>query len=274
MVENLDRHVGRLLQFLKDSGHYDDTLILFFSDNGPEGNPIDRMRTNADWIPRRFDNAEANLGRVNSYVWLGPGWGQATTPFRLWKGFPTEGGVRLPAIVRFGSRGPRGTSGGVVTVKDVAPTVLELAGVRSPGTSFEGRTVAPMEGRSLLPLIEGRARAVHGAHFTMGWELFGRRALRQGRFKIVWLYEPYGPGRWELFDLAADPLESRDLASTQPVKLAELVRAWDAYAARAGVILPTRDMGYALEGKAAGGGGKPETRPGDSNHCFALPRAH
>ena len=247
MVENLDHHIGRLLQALKDCGRYDDTLVLFFSDNGAEGNQIGRMETNADWIPKRFDNGLANLGRVSSYAWLGPAWAQAVTPFRLWKAFPTEGGVRVPAIVRWGTRGRRGRLDTVVTVKDVAPTILELAGVRHPAPSFEGHAVAALEGRSMLPLLEGQSATVHAGELTMGWELFGRRALRRGSFKIVWLFEPYGPGRWELFDLAKDPLESRDLASAEPETLARLVRAWNAYAAKNGVILPTRDMGYGLE---------------------------
>jgi arylsulfatase len=247
MVENLDHHVGRLLRLLKETGHDDDTLVLFFSDNGPEGNPIDRMEGVGAWVARRFDNSLANLGRVSSYAWLGPGWAQAATPFRLWKGFPTEGGVRVPALVRFGARGRHGVSHAVVSVKDVAPTLLELAGVRHPAPAHEGRPVASLEGRSMLPLVKGEAETVHGPDFTMGWELFGRRALRRGQWKIVWLFEPYGPERWELYDLASDPGESRDLASTHPQKLAELVRAWDEYAARNGVVLPTRDMGYALE---------------------------
>ncbi|HEY7924218.1 MAG TPA: sulfatase-like hydrolase/transferase [Vicinamibacteria bacterium] len=260
MVENLDRHVGRLLQFLKDSGRYDDTLILFFSDNGAEGNAIDRLGSNAEWLPRRFDNSVANLGRVNSYAWPGAGWAQAATPFRLWKSFPTEGGIRVPAIVRFGATGRRGRDDRVVTVKDVAPTALELAGVTHPGTSFEGRPVAPLEGRSMVSFLAGRAPRVHRSDFSMGFELFGRRALRQGRYKIVWLYEPYGPGRWELFDLAPDPLESKDLAASRPAKLAELVRAWDAYAARAGVVLPTRDRGYALDSAPAESNGRAPER--------------
>jgi arylsulfatase len=169
------------------------------------------------------------------------------TPFRLWKSFPTEGGVRVPAIVRWGARGRRGALSAVVTVKDVAPTLLELAGTRHPGSSFEGRAVATLEGRSLLPFLRGEAATVHGRDFTIGWELFGRRALRRGDWKIVWLFEPYGTGGWGLFDLTSDPLESKDLAGARPEKLAELLRAWEEYALRNGVILPARDMGYGLE---------------------------
>ncbi len=246
MVENLDRHVGRLLRFLEDSGRYENTLVLFFSDNGAEGNPIDRMKGNAEWIPKRFDNSLGHLGRAGSYAWLGPGWAQATTPFRLWKGFPTEGGIRVPAIVRLGSGGRRGTSHVVASVKDVAPTLLELAGTAHPGTSFDGRAVAPLEGRSLAGFLRGASESVHGGGFTMGFELFGRRALRRGDWKIVWLYEPYGPAHWELFDLANDPGETRDLSRAHPARLAELERAWDLYAAQNGVILPERDAGYAI----------------------------
>jgi arylsulfatase len=98
-----------------------------------------------------------------------------------------------------------------------------------------------------VEFLRGKTDLVHGDDFTIGFELFGRRALRRGDWKIVWLFEPYGPGRWELFDLAHDPTESRDLSRERPEKLAELARAWDEYAARNGVILPDRDMGYALE---------------------------
>lgn len=247
MVEDLDRHVGRLLAFLKEAGVYDDTLVLFFSDNGAEGNPIGRMHTNAAWLKARFDTSLANLGRPRSYAWLGPGWAQAATPFRLWKGFPTEGGVRVPAIVRLGQGSRRGVSAAPASVMDVAPTLLELAGVAHPAPAFEGRAVAPLEGRSLVPFLRGQAASVHPEGLRLGFELFGRRALVQGDWKIVWLFEPYGKARWELYDRERDPLESHDLAREHPETLAELVRAWDVYAARNGVVLPGSDMGYALE---------------------------
>jgi arylsulfatase len=100
----------------------------------------------------------------------------------------------------------------------------------------------------MLPLLAGESATVHGDSFTMGWELFGRRAVRRGSFKIVWLFEPYGPARWQLFDLAADPGESRDVSGTHPGTFRELLRAWEDYVKRNGVVLPARDMGYGLEG--------------------------
>ncbi len=99
----------------------------------------------------------------------------------------------------------------------------------------------------MLPFLLGGAPSVHGSEAVMAWELFGRRAVRKGTWKAVWLYEPYGRERWELFDLENDPAESRDLAAERPEKLAELTKAWEAYVRDNGVILPSRDMGYAIE---------------------------
>jgi len=252
MVENLDRHVGRLLGFLSESGRLDDTLVLFFSDNGAEGNPIDRMGDNADWIPERFDNRFENLGRRDSYIYLGPGWAQATTgPLRLFKTFASEGGVRVPAIARapLGSPAPVGgrRSDAVVSVLDVAPTVLELAGVEPPGASWRGRPVAPLQGRSLGPLLRGELEAVRGEDDVLGWELFGRRAVLKGDWKLCWTWPPYGPGRWQLFDLARDPGERVDRSETDPEKARELLAEWERYAERNGVVLPGRDSSYARE---------------------------
>lgn len=249
MVEKLDENVGRLLDFLEAVGELDNTFIMFFSDNGAEGNPIENLHNNAEWIPRRFDNSYENMGRRSSYVFYGPGWAQATTaPFRLFKAFPTEGGIRVPAIVSYHRFHPaRQTSDVFVSVKDVAPTLLELAGTTHPGRQYEGREVVPIEGDSMLSFLEGNLPSVHGSDYVMGWELFGRRAVRRGDWKLLWLAEPYGTSRWELFNLVRDPLESQDLSGANPEKLRELITLWDGYVEANGVILPTRDMGYANE---------------------------
>ena len=238
MVENLDHHVGRLLGALEGRSLLDETVVIFFSDNGPEGNPVGRLAGIDEWVAERFDNRRENIGRRGSYVWTGPGWAQASAaPYRLFKTFPTEGGVRAPAIVR-GPPARRGRSAAVVSVKDVAPTLLELAGAPRP---------AAMTGRPLGALLAGEADGARFADEALVYELFGRRAVRRGRWKATWLWPPYGPGDWQLFDLDADPGERHDLAAARPERLASLVAAFDAYADRHGVVLPQADAGYALE---------------------------
>ena len=123
------------------------------------------------------------------------------------------------------------------TVMDIAPTVLELAGISHPGTAYRGHDVAPMRGRSLVAYLSGDSEEVHGADTGTGWELFGRRAIRQGDWKAVYLPAPYGPGAWQLYDLSDDPGEIDDLAASRPDKLAELLALWDRYVEETGVIL-------------------------------------
>ena len=120
---------------------------------------------------------------------------------------------------------------------DVAPTLLELAGAAHPGRSYQGRTIAPMRGRSLVPYLDNRTDTVHGDETGTGWELFGRRAIRRGDWKALYLPVPYGPGKWQLYDLSGDPGEIEDMAENHPEKLAELLRLWDRYVEENGVIL-------------------------------------
>ena len=245
MVENMDFHIGRLVAHLKQRDTDRDTIIIFISDNGPEGNSIDLIPGNEYWIPSVFDNRLDNLGRQGSFVWLGVGWAlTGATPFRLYKSYATAGGLRVPAIVhstheRFG----KGRRDAIVTIRDIAPTLLELAGVEHPGDAYEGRTVHPMSGASALAYLDGKSDDVHGDD-PLGWELYGSRALIKGDWKAVRIYPPEGSGAWELFDLSRDPTETNDLASQHPALVRELSAAWDEYAASNGVYVLDRDMGY------------------------------
>ncbi len=94
-----------------------------------------------------------------------------------------------------------------------------------------------MRGRSLVGYLSGDTATVHDADTGTGWELFGRRAIRQGDWKALHLPEPYGTGDWQLYDLSADPGEIEDLAAARPEKLAELLTLWDRYVQETGVIL-------------------------------------
>ena len=115
--------------------------------------------------------------------------------------------------------------------------MLELAGAAHPDTSYKGKDIVPMRGRSLVPYMDKRTDAIHGGDTGTGWELFGRRAIRQGDWKALYLPAPYGPGKWQLYDLSGDPGETEDMAETHPEKLAELLALWDTYVEENGVIL-------------------------------------
>ncbi len=245
MIENMDHHIGRLLQILKERDTDRETVIIFLSDNGAEGNAVDRMMDNSYWIPSNFDNRLENLGRQGSYMWLGLGWGDATvSPFTLFKSFTTAGGLRTPAIIHSSSgRIGRGMKDAIVTVRDIAPTILELAGIAMPNGSYDGRAVHRMTGTSLLDYLGSQSETVHGDQ-PLGWELYGSRALIKGEWKAVRIFPPTGSGEWELFNLKTDPSETANLAVDFPGVMAELITDWDAYADANGVAVFERDLGY------------------------------
>lgn len=267
MVDRMDQNVGRVVAALKRLGRYDDTIILFFADNGPEGNVIDAPtpRFTAGAKPAGatpdaaakpdpalgIDNRLANIGKGTSYLGYGPGWAQANSaPSWLVKGYPTEGGIRVSAFAAGkGVKGDGRIANANLDVRDVAPTLLDYAGLRQPAT-FAGHPILPYEGHSLRGVLAAGAPAVRSDAEPIGYELFFRRALRKGDWKAVYLpagnnsYTRKGvsTGRWQLFDVAADPGETRDRAGDEPARLAELVAAYDAYAKAKGVVpLPPAD---------------------------------
>jgi arylsulfatase len=240
MVEALDHEVGRVVDHLRATGRLDDTFILFLSDNGAAAdNPLDWGWY--PWAERIFDFRPENMGRRGSYVWYGPGWAHvSSTPWRLGKGFPTNGGMLVPAIA-FDRHHVKANSisRSRVTMLDVTPTLLAIADVKHPGHEYRGRQVLPMQGRSFADTLVDPRRVVHGDGEVLGFEIWNRRAVIQGDWKIVSMNKPWGPGlaQWSLFNLRQDPVELSDLASREPGKLAQMVAHWDEYVQRNGVIV-------------------------------------
>ncbi len=234
MVDNMDHNIGRMLTWLDEKGELDNTLIMFMSDNGADGNSPEVLPGNKAWFASDFDNSYTNMGRPNSYIWYGAQWGQVSaTPFPLFKGFPSEGGLVAPAIVRFPDHKQAGElNHQFIHVKDVMPTFLELAGVKAISSPYNGREVLPIQGRSMLPVLKGNKVEER----AIGWELFGRSAIHKGDWKIRLLEQPYGDGQWQLFNLKNDPTERQNLAEQEPEKLAELLADWDAYVRDNGVF--------------------------------------
>lgn len=245
MVQNMDRNIGRVIDYLKSTGEYDNTVVLFMSDNGAEGLLMEAYPVVTenifDYIERYYDNSLDNMGRANSYVWYGPRWASAAmAPLRLYKSFSSEGGIRVPFIIRYPSLTT--SRAGLIdrsfaTVMDIAPTVLELAGARHPGTSYRGRPIVAMRGTSWVPYLSNPAeqKQIHSDDSFMGWELFDRSALRKGKWKAVMIPKPFGPGRWQLYNLGVDPGETADMAASNPEKLKELLNHWEEYCREVGV---------------------------------------
>lgn len=255
MVQNMDRQIGRVLDYLRESGEVDNTFVLFMSDNGAEGLLLEAIPIIKgdvhDHIAQYYDNSLENMGRKNSYLWYGPHWASAATaPGRLYKSFTTEGGVRVPLIVNYHpltADKSNSINHSFASVMDIAPTILELASVPHPGTTFRGRAIAPMRGRSWVPYLQGRAAQIHPDDMVMGWELFGRQAIRKGRYKAVFIPKPYGPERWQLYDLKRDPGERNDLTNQMSDILDDLLREWDRYVYEVGLVVGSAQPFYVVK---------------------------
>jgi len=188
------------------------------------------------------ENSHNSIGRKGTYAEYGAAWAQVSmAPFRIYKGWTAEGGIRSPLIVS--GPGVKGSGelnkDAILHVKDIVPTVLELAGVEHP-SSFNGREVAPVQGKSWVKMLEGETQSPRSNDDWLGWELFGNRAIRQGDWKISSLYQPFGTGDWQLYNLAEDPGEQYDLSEKRPGKKEELITLWEEYEKTNGVIMGNR----------------------------------
>ncbi len=239
MVDNMDYHFGRIVNFLKDIGEYDNTVIIFFSDNG--ANPFlseDYPNNKESGFLDRFDDNLENIGHPGSNVAYGTGWASAGSgPLDYFKMTVGEGGIRSPLIVSGpGVKGGR-TFGSFAYVTDIMPTILQMAGIQHPG-KFKGKDVEPMKGRSLVGVLSGSDKGSYGPDELIGGEMGDGRWMRKGDYKAVLVAKPFGPAVWELYDVAKDPGETKDLSKERPKILKELQEAWSKYAKDVGVIIP------------------------------------
>ncbi|WP_374142052.1 arylsulfatase [Sphingomonas sp.] len=234
MLEAMDHHVGRLIAHLKANGQYDNTIFVFASDNGPEPSRGDDNHLLRAW--HRVVGYHVGLdgmGGRGSWGFIGPEWAAATaTPGAWFKFYATEGGVRVPLVIA----GPGVAATRIDTpamMTDIAPTLLELIEARVGGGA---KGIRPMTGRSLLPVLTGKATSTYAKDEVRVIEVSGNTALYKNDFKITRSVLPLGDGRWRLFDLARDPGETKDLSVARPHLLTEMVADYDAYAVRIGVL--------------------------------------
>lgn len=241
MVDRLDQNIGRLMDSLKQRGLADNTLIFFMSDNGAEGHQLEQSVVFPDVgkaLLGSGDNSLESMGTEKSYFWYDTNWAEAATaPSRLYKSFPSEGGTRPVAFIAGTPVKQSGISSAYVSVRDVVPTIIELARLPKPQFTRGNDPVFVPTGTSLTPLLSDPGAVIHQQVIDNG-EMFGRRWSRRDNWKAVYIPAPTGPTRWELFDVAADPGETRDLAGEHPEILAELRLQWLEYAYDTGVVVP------------------------------------
>jgi arylsulfatase/uncharacterized sulfatase len=240
-LEAMDAELGGLIDYLKSTGDYKNTIFVVTSDNGPEAG--DPWGPAIGWWMGLHDYTRSydNLGEKGSYVAIGSGGASANAgPSHLFKFHTGEGGLRVPMLMA----GPGIEAGAEVdsftVMSDIAPTLLDLARAREPSSS-----AMPMTGRSLAPVLERQSDRTYFDGDAIGIETSGQAALYKGRYKLVRSLPPHGDSTWRVFDIVDDPGETTDLAARMPGVMEDLTHEYRLYANRVGVLeLPE---GYQVE---------------------------
>ncbi|MEO2014726.1 MAG: arylsulfatase [Fuerstiella sp.] len=238
-VTVMDRGIGRIIDALKQTGRIENTLIFFTIDNGgchveytPDRKGDFLPGTTRDGRPVRPGNLpEIMPGPEDTYQSYGHGWANVSnTPYRLFKQYDHEGGIRTPMIAHW-PNGITATGRLVPTVShliDIMPTVLEVTGTTVP-EEISGGTPVQMDGISLAGVFTGESFA---GHETLFFHHNKGQALRHGDWKLVAAKQNKKKTSWELYNLKQDPTEQQDLADRMPQKVGELSLIWDAESAR------------------------------------------
>lgn len=235
MVDCMDQGIGRVVDKIRDIGQLDNTLIMFLADNGGSHESANITQGS----PRNtWGDPDAMPGGVDSFDGYDRPWANASnTPFRMFKSWVHEGGISSPLVCHWpnGIKVPRGSiTNEPGHVMDLMATCIDVANTEYP-SKFEGNSIAPLEGKSLAPILNSGSREPHDAIF---WDHQGNRAVRMGKWKLVSLFSSstsdYAP--WELYDLEADRSELNDLAAAMPERTSQMEAAWTAWAGRVGWV--------------------------------------
>ena len=245
MLESQDQQIGRVLDYLRENGELDNTLIIYMPDNGPEGQDVEGPLSHeliADWV-KSVSNGELDaIGQGDVYAFTGTNWSVAQIGAYSWfKWFVSEGGVRVPLIVvppansNFKHAGKKTSV--FASVKDVSQTILSYAGVARPGSEYKGRSLKPASGVSLKPYLAGEVESPHADDDLYAFELFGNAYVVQGEFKASRVRAGmWGDGEWHLYNILSDPGETRPLETKYPDKLAAMKAFFASFAEEKGIV--------------------------------------
>jgi len=249
MVEAMDFHIGRLIQHLKETGRYDNTIFIFASDNGSEGSGAGVEPAPANNLMLSlmdYNDDYETLGLKGSYGTIGPNFASAAaSPLGYYKFYVGEGGLRVPLIIAgepLTLSDPNSIIDAFSYATDIVPTILQLTGTPNPAGRYNDRAVEPIVGRSVVPLLQGQAQRIYGNDDAIGYELNGHRALFLGDHKIVYNRPPIGDGIWHLYNIAIDPGETNDLREQQPQRFARMQALYEQFVVEHGVLPVAEDF--------------------------------
>lgn len=236
MMESADFHLGRLLDHLAARGQLDNTIVMVVSDNGPESATLGKTSELPTLIVEKlwmnhvgWDVRYDNLGQRGNLAAIGHEWASVSAaPFNLFKFSAGEGGMRVPFVVAGPDISAQGIQHAMAQIADIAPTLLDAAGVSFDPDSFHGR--------SLMPVLKKQADQVYGESDVIPFEVSGTAALYRGNWKITKTPKPYGNDQWQLFDMSVDPGETTDLALVHPAVFQDMRAQYQAYSDKVGVF--------------------------------------
>lgn len=240
MIEAMDYHIGRYVEYLTDKGLMENTIFIITSDNGPDGGDY---TIGVPWaIKHGFHRNFEEKGGKGYYGFMGTGFANAvSSPFSYFKYYTGEGGLRVPLIIN-GKNIPKNTSKTFSFFTDIAPTIYDMVGI--PSSANAG--YAPLSGKSLYPHILNPNLPVYNEDEGVGIEAASSSAYFMNGYKIVKNNIPDGDNIWHLHHIESDPGEVVDLAEQEPELFKKMLRAYAEYEKEVGVL--KMPEGYSAQG--------------------------
>ena len=237
MVENLDHHIGALRKELEAIGEWENTLVVFFSDNGAAHRDFYAHPERGAFLRTKYDNSYENMGKATSFISYGKEWAMSSmVPFKWHKTYATEGGMIVPAIISGKTVKARGVSKSYINIMDMAPSFLDLAEI-DYDKIYKERKKPHMRGASILPLLSGELKEIHDDDKVFALEFNGSIFLKKGPWKLVNYQKPYHPDNFELFNIIEDPAEMKNLKDLESAKFNELLSDWNQHLAENKILL-------------------------------------
>ncbi len=240
MVDNLDVNIGRLIKYLKDAGKYENTLVVFLSDNGAAGNDFYDHPYFRDFLQANYTDDYEQMGNKESFIFYGPQWAEAgAAPFKYFKEYTTQGGINSPMIIAGSGVNEKGSiTKAFSSIQDLAPTFYDLAETEYPEFHQE-KKVYPLKGKSMNALLNNSSQMVHESDYVFALEHREYAMVRKGDWKIVNIANPFSEENFKLYNLKTDLAEQVDLRGENPDIYTDLLKEWHKYLEETKAQFPT-----------------------------------